>query len=70
MRDEDHLSAAAWNVLAMIHQEEAVFRGLLPESLMNGLPDYTPKAKEPPAVTLEEFNRLATIATGIPRLER
>ncbi len=43
MRDEDHLSAAAWNVLAMIHQEEAVSRGLLPESLMNGLPDYTSK---------------------------
>lgn len=41
LRDEDHLSAAAWNVLAMIHQEEAIARGNLTPELLNGLPDYT-----------------------------
>jgi hypothetical protein len=40
-RDEDHLSAAAWNVLAMVHQEEAISRGVLSPELLNGLPDYT-----------------------------
>jgi hypothetical protein len=38
-RDEDHLSAAVWNVMVMIHTEEMVRRGLLPDWL-NDLPDY------------------------------
>lgn len=36
-RDEDHLSAAAWNVLAMIHQEEQFAHNRLPQEL-NDLP--------------------------------
>lgn len=40
LRDEDHLAAAAWNVQAMIHNEEAIERGLLPAEL-NDMPKYT-----------------------------
>lgn len=32
-RDEDHLAAAAWNLLSVIHFEEAIQRGLLPQTL-------------------------------------
>lgn len=32
-RDEDHLAAAAWNVLACIHTEEKINTGDLPEEL-------------------------------------
>jgi len=38
-RDEDHLAAAAWNVLCMIHGEESIARGILPVEL-NDLPSY------------------------------
>ena len=41
LRDEDHLSAAMWNVGAMIHTEEMINRGLLPEEL-DDRPNYTP----------------------------
>lgn len=40
--DEDHFAQAAWNVLAIIQQQEMIARGLLPPEL-NDLPDYTPK---------------------------
>jgi hypothetical protein len=33
VQDEDHLAAAAWNVMAMIHTEERVAAGLLPDGL-------------------------------------
>lgn len=36
-RDEDHLAAAAWNVMAIIHTEEMVKRGKLPKEL-NDMP--------------------------------
>ena len=39
-RDEDHMAAAAFNVMAFIHTEEMVRRGLLPVEL-DDLPDYT-----------------------------
>lgn len=45
LRDEDHLAQAAWNIIAIIHTEELVKRGLLPQELYN-LPDYTPIDKE------------------------
>lgn len=35
--EEDHLAAAAWNLMVMIHVEEMIERGLLPEDL-NDLP--------------------------------
>ncbi|MEM7311340.1 MAG: dATP/dGTP diphosphohydrolase domain-containing protein [Planctomycetota bacterium] len=38
-RDEDHLSAALWNVAAIIHIEAVAGRGLLPAELFD-LPDY------------------------------
>lgn len=34
-RSEDHLSAAAWNLFSLIHTEEMVKRGSLPESLVD-----------------------------------
>lgn len=42
MREEDHLAAAGWNVIAMLHQEEMIERGLLSKEL-NDLPNYGPK---------------------------
>jgi len=39
LRDEDHLAAAAFNLMALIHTEEMVRRGLLPKKL-NDLPTY------------------------------
>lgn len=36
---EDHLAQWAWNVLAMLHIEEVVRLGILPEEL-NDMPDY------------------------------
>ena len=39
MRDEDHLAAAAWNIICMIHTEEMIRRGLLSDQL-DDLPSY------------------------------
>jgi hypothetical protein len=39
LQDEDHLAAAAWNLLCLLETEEMIKRGLLPESL-NNLPNY------------------------------
>ena len=41
-RDEDHLAAAMWNVMACIHTEEMIKRGLLPKEL-DDLPTYLVK---------------------------
>lgn len=38
--DEDHLAAARWNLAAIMHFEEMIRRGLLPESL-NDVPVYS-----------------------------
>ena len=40
-RDEDHLAAALWNVMALIHTEEMIKRWRLPQKL-NDLPEYMP----------------------------
>jgi len=37
--DEDHMAAVACNVMFIIHNEEAVKKGLLPDS-MDDMPDY------------------------------
>lgn len=42
MRDEDHMGQAFWNIMAFIHTEEMINRGLLPIEL-NDLPNYLPK---------------------------
>ena len=42
MRDEDHLAQATWNIIALIHTEIMIERGLLPKSL-NDLPNYVHK---------------------------
>ena len=42
MRDEDHLAAAMFGCMVMIHQEVQIERGNLPSSLMD-LCDYTEK---------------------------
>ena len=39
---EDHLAAAAWNVMALIHTGEMIERGLLPKEL-NDRPNYLPR---------------------------
>lgn len=39
-RDEDHAIAGAWNLLALVHTEEMIRRGVLPKEL-NDLPVYT-----------------------------
>lgn len=41
-RDEDHIIAGAWNLLALVHTEEMIRRGLLPKEL-NDLPSYLNK---------------------------
>lgn len=44
-RDEDHLTAVAWNIHCVIHTEEMIERGLLPEDL-NDLTSYTKDTQE------------------------
>ena len=46
MQDEDHLAQAAWNLLALLHTEEMIKRGILPKSL-DDLPSYMPKDADP-----------------------
>ena len=43
MRDEDHLAAAMFGCMAMIHQTEQIENGNLPIELLD-LPDYSPKS--------------------------
>lgn len=43
-RDEDHLTAAAWNLMVAVHGEEMTVRGMLPSSLCD-LPRYLPEDK-------------------------
>jgi hypothetical protein len=38
-RLEDHLSASVWNIFCIVHTEEMIKRGLLPETLHN-MPNY------------------------------
>jgi hypothetical protein len=60
-RNEDHLAAASWNVMNLIHTEEQIERGNLPKSLAEGLPDYTLKITPVPPedvyVDPEEVNQ-------------
>lgn len=39
MRDEEHIAQAIWNLVALIHIEECIERGILPKKL-NDLPNY------------------------------
>lgn len=41
-QDEDHLAAIACNIMFIMHNEEAVKRGLLPKEIDN-MPKYTEK---------------------------
>ena len=45
-RDEDHLSAAMWNLQAAIHTESCVLRGILPNELLNDVPNYLPTKED------------------------
>jgi hypothetical protein len=40
LKDEDHLSAGAWNLASAIHTEEMIEHGLLPKELMD-IPNFT-----------------------------
>lgn len=42
LKDEDHIGQAMWNLAGIIHMEELIERGLLPQHL-NDLPDYKGK---------------------------
>ncbi len=44
-REEDHMTAVAWNAFGLIHTEEMINRGLLPKEL-NDLPNYLKKKKK------------------------
>ena len=44
-RDEDHLIAAVWNLLAIVHVEHQVARGLLPGDLLDWPQPYEPELK-------------------------
>lgn len=39
-RDEDHLSAAVWNILGIIHTEHQIARNMLPAALLNWPDSY------------------------------
>jgi hypothetical protein len=41
-KDEDHAIAIVWNVMAFVHTEELIERGLLPKEL-NDMPNYLKK---------------------------
>jgi hypothetical protein len=47
-RDEDHLAAAVWNLMAFIHTEEMIKRGLLPASLDDRPESLLPRPKPLP----------------------
>ena len=51
-RDEDHLAAAAWNIMVTIHVLEMIDRDLMDDELDN-LPDYTSKVSEPEYVPVK-----------------
>jgi len=46
LMDEDHLSAAEWNVHCLIETLERIHGGLLPRTLLDGLPQGHPERKE------------------------
>jgi hypothetical protein len=50
-RDEDHMAAAAWNLLCFLETEERIRRGVLPESLAAGMvpPETLHKNPEVPS---------------------
>jgi len=45
LRDEDHIAHAVWNLLAIIHNEEMIERGVLPKEL-DDLPRYDQTIKK------------------------
>ena len=49
-RSEDHLAAAAWNVMVLTHEEEMIERGLMHDEL-NDLPDYMAPEIKPMTAT-------------------
>lgn len=63
-RDEDHMAAAVWNLMAVIETETMVKRGLLPEELAD-MPDYLSYASGHP----EEAD-LFTVEAPEPELPR
>jgi len=44
-REEDHMSAVAWNAFGLIHTQEMIKRGLLPKEF-DDLPNYLKKKKK------------------------
>ena len=52
-RDEDHLIAAIWNLQALLHIEEMVGRGILPEDLLD-LPTYIKPCSDSKTQSMKE----------------
>jgi hypothetical protein len=52
-RDEDHLIAAIWNLQALLHIEEMVGRGILPEDLLD-LPTYIKSCSDSKTQSMKE----------------
>jgi len=44
LKDEDHLAQACWNLMAALHMEELIKRGVVPKEL-NDMPSYQSKPK-------------------------
>ena len=44
-REEDHMTAVAWNAFGLVHTEEMIKRGLLPKEF-DDLPNYLKKKKK------------------------
>lgn len=69
-RDEDHLCAAIWNLMGIIHTESQILRGNLPAEL-NDLVGYLPKPQSPQEPVLvarrvtEEDRRIAEAGCAI-----
>ena len=45
MDDEDHVAAIMWNAMAIIHNEEAVKLGLLPEEMDDMPPEWARRSE-------------------------
>lgn len=68
-RDEDHLAAAAWNILAALETEERVKAGILPASLddapkLADKPDVEALGKHSPPLPFDWAQNLTPLSQG------
>ena len=60
LRDEDHATAAAWNILCLVDTQERIREGLLPESLndLDPVLAHLPPSLFPPPPTVAPKNEV------------